>query len=161
MGVFQILFLVVTLAVPGYFLTRTTTILATVFVVLSIALAALATVNRAPTELDDSLARQPGAVPTMPAPAPGAVPLGGGATDLAPIPAPVTAAPISSAPAAAPTVERDRPQQREATRREASPAERPAMRPTVSEKAAVPAAAPSIPLPAAPKADPTGGNGTQ
>jgi preprotein translocase subunit SecG len=137
------------------FLTRTTTILATVFVVLSIALAALATVNRAPTALDDSLARQPGAVPTMPAPAPGAVPLGGGATDLAPLPA----APATSAPLAAPTpkatVEAARPQPRPEVRREAPPAERPAIRSTVAEKATSPAPV-ALPAPA-----PTGGNSSQ
>lgn len=41
------------------FLTRATSILATLFVVLSIALAGLATVQRAPTEIDPSLAAQP------------------------------------------------------------------------------------------------------
>jgi preprotein translocase subunit SecG len=146
------------------FLTRTTTILATIFVLLSIGLAALATVNRAPAELDDSLARQPGAVPTMPAPAPGAVPLGGGATDLAPLPAaPATSAPVAVPPLAAPaptaTVQRERPQPRTETRRETPPVERPAIRPTVPEKAATPAAAPAAPAAAAPA--PSGGNGTQ
>src|SRR3712207_9256911 len=46
------------------FLTRATAILATLFVTLSIALAALATVQRAPTEIDSSLARQAPAVPS-------------------------------------------------------------------------------------------------
>lgn len=141
------------------FLTRTTTILATIFVMLSIGLAALATVNRAPAVLDDSLARQPGAVPTMPAPAPGAVPLGGGATDLAPLPAaPVTSAPLA-APAPGASVERERAQPRAETRREAAPAERPAIRPTVPEKAATPAPAPAASVDPAPA--PVGGNGTQ
>jgi len=53
------------------FLTRATSILATLFVVLSIALAGLAAVDRAPTTIDPSLAQQPAA----PATAPGQVPL--------------------------------------------------------------------------------------
>jgi preprotein translocase subunit SecG len=58
------------------FLTRATAILATLFVVLSIALAGLATVERAPIEIDPSIARQTPAAPVGPAPlAPGQVPL--------------------------------------------------------------------------------------
>ena len=57
------------------FLTRATAILATLFVVLSIALAGLAAIDRAPTEIDPTLARRP--APTtpigQPAPVPGAV----------------------------------------------------------------------------------------
>ena len=41
------------------FLTRATAILATLFVVLSIILAGLATIDRAPTEIDPSLSKQP------------------------------------------------------------------------------------------------------
>ena len=52
------------------FLTRTTAILATIFVVLSIALAVLATLSRPSATIDTSLARKPGEA----APAPGAVP---------------------------------------------------------------------------------------
>ncbi len=44
------------------FLTRSTTILATLFVLISIALAAIATVNRAPATIDQSLAKKPGAI---------------------------------------------------------------------------------------------------
>ncbi len=137
------------------FLTRTTTILATMFVLLSIGLAALATVNRTPTALDDSLARQPGAVPTMPAPVPGAVPLGGGAAELAPLPT----APAPTVPLAAPTpapsapVQRDGQQPRSDTRGEATPALRPAIRSAVPEKATTtepqPPAPASTPAPAA------------
>ena len=55
------------------FLTRTTAILATIFVVLSIALAVLATLSRPSVTIDTSLARKPGeAAPA--APAPGALP---------------------------------------------------------------------------------------
>jgi preprotein translocase subunit SecG len=56
------------------FLTRSTAILAGLFIVLSIALAALAAARNAPTKLDTSLAGKP--LPAAPAaPAPGAVPM--------------------------------------------------------------------------------------
>jgi preprotein translocase subunit SecG len=77
------------------FLTRTTTILAGAFVLLSIALAAIASINRAPAELDTSLASPPvapmpanpalplpgapdqaGGLPIQTAPAPAAIPMG-------------------------------------------------------------------------------------
>jgi preprotein translocase subunit SecG len=54
------------------FLTRTTAILATLFVVLSIGLAALATMQKAPTKIDTSLAHStpaPITAPAAPAPA--------------------------------------------------------------------------------------------
>jgi preprotein translocase subunit SecG len=61
------------------FLTRATAILAVLFVVLSIALAALATVQRAPVEIDPSLARQPARTtplaPLAPAGTPGQPPV--------------------------------------------------------------------------------------
>jgi len=65
------------------FLTRTTAILATLFVALSIGLAALATMSRSPTKIDTSLSRSapvtaPAPAPTAPAPTPAdnnAVPL--------------------------------------------------------------------------------------
>lgn len=50
------------------FLTRATAILATVFVVLSIALAGYATVERAPVSVDTSAARQQPAAPARSAP---------------------------------------------------------------------------------------------
>ena len=55
------------------FLTRTTAILATIFVILSIGLAALATMQRAPAKIDTSLAHSTSApitAPAAPAPAP-------------------------------------------------------------------------------------------
>ena len=58
------------------FLTRTTAILATIFVVLSITLAVLATMQKSPTRIDTSLARPgsaPAAAPAAPAPAPAPV----------------------------------------------------------------------------------------
>ncbi|MEY3658393.1 MAG: hypothetical protein RLZZ561_1900 [Pseudomonadota bacterium] len=48
----------------GNFLTRMTTILATLFVLLSIALAAVATLSRKPDTIDASLARPAAPVPT-------------------------------------------------------------------------------------------------
>src|SRR3954469_16368855 len=57
------------------FLTRATAILATLFIVLSIALAALATVQNGPRKIDTSLARKTPAPAT--APLPTTVPLAG------------------------------------------------------------------------------------
>jgi len=69
----------------GNFMTRTTTILASIFILLSIALAALATVSRKPDTIDASLARPatpaPDAAPAQNAPVPLAVP---GQSDSAP-----------------------------------------------------------------------------
>ncbi len=64
------------------FLTRATSILAILFVVLSIALAGLATIERAPTRIDPSLSRQaPAGSPLAPATAPPTVdPLAGAAS---------------------------------------------------------------------------------
>jgi preprotein translocase subunit SecG len=78
------------------FLTRTTSILAVLFVGLSIAMAALATINRAPTKIDTSLVKPvTPAVPLTPV-----VPLAGGAAQVPagqpalpatqPVPAPQT-----------------------------------------------------------------------
>ena len=62
------------------FLTRATSILATVFVVLSIALAGLASIERAPTRIDPSLSKQaPAGAPLTPAAPPVADPLAGAA----------------------------------------------------------------------------------
>jgi preprotein translocase subunit SecG len=58
------------------FLTRATAILATLFILLSIGLAALATVQASPTSIDTSLAKK--AAPASTAPAPTNVPLAGG-----------------------------------------------------------------------------------
>ena len=53
------------------FLTRATSVLATLFVILSIALAGLATIERAPMKIDPSLSRQaPQGAPLTPAAAP-------------------------------------------------------------------------------------------
>jgi preprotein translocase subunit SecG len=63
------------------FLTRATTILATLFIVLSIGLAGLATVERAPTRIDPSLSRQgPASAPLAPAARPVGDPLAGAAS---------------------------------------------------------------------------------
>jgi preprotein translocase subunit SecG len=98
------------------FLTRATAVLGTLFVVLSIALAGLAAVQRAPTEIDASLARQapapsgpltgsPAAPITGAPPSPNNDPLAGaaeqGAGAVAPA-QPAPAAPAQPAPAPAP-----------------------------------------------------------
>jgi preprotein translocase subunit SecG len=62
------------------FLTRATSILATVFVVLSIALAGLASIERAPTRIDPSLSKQaPAGAPLTSTAPPVADPLAGAA----------------------------------------------------------------------------------
>jgi len=98
------------------FLTRATAVLGTLFVVLSIALAGLAAVSRAPAEIDASLARQAPAAPTSPLtggpaapitgapPSPNNDPLAGAAEQAvgagAPVAAPAPAVPANqSAPA--------------------------------------------------------------
>jgi preprotein translocase subunit SecG len=93
------------------FLTRATAVLATLFVILSIALAALATVQRAPAEIDASLARQGPAAPSGPLtgtpaapitggpPSPNNDPLAGAAAQAGDVP-PATAAPAPAAPPA-------------------------------------------------------------
>jgi preprotein translocase subunit SecG len=128
------------------FLTRTTSILAVFFVGLSIAMAAVATMNRAPTKIDTSLAKPlTPAVPTAPV-----VPLAGDAT---PTPTPAAGQPAlpavqTQAPAAADaksdTAKGDRVSQ------EAAPA--PKREPTPAPKAAKPAAT-SVKAPDAPKAE--------
>lgn len=80
------------------FLTRTTTILAGAFVLLSIALAAIASINRAPAELDTSLATQP----VAPVPANPALPLPGAAGQPSTLPTQAAPAPAAIPMGAAP-----------------------------------------------------------
>ncbi|WP_242124756.1 preprotein translocase subunit SecG [Sphingobium sp. Sx8-8] len=62
------------------FLTRSTTILATIFVSLSIVLAVIASIQHRPSDIDTSLVKQAPATPsTAPAPATGNDPLAGAA----------------------------------------------------------------------------------
>jgi preprotein translocase subunit SecG len=81
------------------FLTRATAVLATVFVVLSIALAALATLERAPMQIDPNVAPRPSSrtAPLQPSGPPVADPLAGAARQAPP----AGAAPGASAPAPA------------------------------------------------------------
>ncbi len=75
------------------FLTRATAILATLFVILSIALAGLATIERAPMKIDPSLSKTvPRSAPIAPA-AP---------TSVDPLAVPAAQAPAGQPPAAAP-----------------------------------------------------------
>ena len=92
------------------FLTRATAILAALFILLSIALAGLAAVNRAPTPIDPSVAAQAPApapvgqtapIPGITVPAPAADPLAGAAAAAGDAPAGGTEAapPAPAAPA--------------------------------------------------------------
>lgn len=74
----------------GDFLTRSTTILATLFILLSIALAAVATINRKPDAIDTSLARPQAATPVAPADGNAAAPAA--PADSSPVPLAVPAA---------------------------------------------------------------------
>jgi preprotein translocase subunit SecG len=84
------------------FLTRTTTILATLFVTLSIGLAALAISNRAPAKLDTSLVKTPAALPAQAPPAT-TIPMAGSAPGGPVVPDDVvqaTPVPLAAAPVA-------------------------------------------------------------
>lgn len=82
-------------------LTRSTTILAALFILTSLVLAVLAGATQRATKLDTSLARTapavPGAAPAAPASGPGGIPMG---LPTAPVPAAPTPAPGTPAPAA-------------------------------------------------------------
>lgn len=126
------------------FLTRATTVLATLFIGLSILHAVLATQANRGGDIDTSLAKTP--VPTAPAPAPapgdpisGApVPTSGMAPALAPAPAP-TSVPIATArPKVEPRAER--PQRAPASTPAATP---PPVAKTVAPAASTPAPAPT------------------
>ena len=81
------------------FLTRATTILATLFIVMSIGLAALATLQRGPRTIDTSLAREAAPAPVAPtSPVPIADPLAAPATGTAVVPPAAAPAPAKSAP---------------------------------------------------------------
>ncbi|MDB5685233.1 MAG: preprotein translocase subunit SecG, partial [Sphingomonas bacterium] len=90
------------------FLTRATTILATLFVLMSIGLAVLASVQNGPRDIDTSLARQPGAAaglaPALPAPTGGVPiaddPLAGVAATVANDSAPLAVPAVPATPAA-------------------------------------------------------------
>ena len=74
------------------FLTRATSILGTIFVVLSITLAALATVEGTPGKIDTSLVGKTATTPAAPAPAPAADPLAAAAAQGSDATAPANAA---------------------------------------------------------------------
>ena len=93
------------------FLTRATTVLATLFVVMCVFLAVLAATRGAPTSLDSSLVRTPAAGAALPpAPVPTSDPLAGGnAAAPAPVTVPTAAAPVTPAPEAkAPAVKAEK-----------------------------------------------------
>ena len=81
----------------GDFLTRTTAILATLFILLSIGIAALATVDRGSKELDNTLNRAPVGAPALPTMQ--GVPIGGAPAPMAaPVTVPAAAAPMAATP---------------------------------------------------------------
>lgn len=87
------------------FLTRATAILATLFVALSIALAGLASLERAPTKIDPSLSKSaPRTAPAAPGVPPSVDPLAGPAAQ-APAPAPAAQVPAPAAQAPAPAAQ--------------------------------------------------------
>jgi preprotein translocase subunit SecG len=125
------------------FLTRATTILATLFIVMSIGLAALATVQRGPRTIDTSLART--AAPAAPESAvPIADPLAAAAGAAGNVAAPV--APAPQAPAAAPAARAPAPVRSAPVTR--APAQAPAAAPvlTLPPKPAAPANDSAVPL---------------
>lgn len=65
------------------FLTRSTTVLATIFVLLSVALAVIAAVRHAPGDIDTSLVKQAPVTQGAPAPVGNADPLAGAASNAA------------------------------------------------------------------------------
>ena len=77
------------------FLTRSTTILASIFVLLSIVMAVIASVRHAPTDIDTSLVKQAPATTGAPA-QPGADPLGRAAGNAASAPASNGAVPLAN-----------------------------------------------------------------
>jgi preprotein translocase subunit SecG len=106
------------------FLTRATAILACLFVLLSIVLAAMAAVQRAPTTIDTSLAKSAPTTTTPAAPATG-VPLAG---DVPLAGAPLVGAVGAPAPAATvqqPATETPAPSRRERSRETEAPAAEP------------------------------------
>lgn len=77
------------------FLTRSTTVLATIFVTLSIVMAVIASVRHAPSNIDTSLVKQAPATQGEPAPVGNADPLGSAAGNAA-VPASNGAVPLAN-----------------------------------------------------------------
>lgn len=129
------------------FLTRATTVLATLFVALSIALSALAASNRQSKDLDTSLAAQPAT-----APADSGVPLITAPADAGNVAAPV--APVGvAAPAAPVPLAVEKPKAVEAVKPVVQPKKTVVEKPkTVEAKPAAPVAAPAPVAEAAPAA---------
>lgn len=84
----------------GDFLTRMTTILATLFILLSIALAAVATINRKPDTIDTSLARPAANTPAIPVEGNAAAPAA--PADASPVPLAIPSGASKSAEGGAP-----------------------------------------------------------
>ena len=127
------------------FLTRATTILATLFVTLSIGLAALAISNRAPATLDTSLAKVPATAPATIPPA-GTIPMAGTGPGTPVVPNDVQQVQPQPTAAAPATVKKDaaKPEVKKAV---AKPAPQ-AAKPEAAKVAPPPVVAPA-PVPAA------------
>lgn len=121
------------------FLTRTTTILATLFVVLSIALAAIAITNRTPGELDTSLARKPVNAPAAPT---SSVPMAGVPT--------LPAVDPSSGTSTQPKIDEAKPSEKTDIKVDKTKAEPKGEKPTARDVIAAPLAKPASEKSAAP-----------
>lgn len=129
------------------FLTRATTILASLFILMSIGLAALATVQRGPRTIDTSLARE--AAPAVPQSAvPIADPLAAAAAAAGNVAAPAAPVPATPAPAAEPAVPKRSPATERPAQATRAPAQAPATAPvlTLPPKAATPANESAVPI---------------
>lgn len=139
------------------FLTRTTAVLAVLFVTISIALAAIAITNRAPDELDSSLVRKAPAAPAAPLAPPSGVPMAGGTPSQPAGEGPVVedniVVPAKQATSPAAKSETEKAAPKPGTR-EAAPASRGAApkaepaRPAVEKAVPLPAAVPAASAPA-------------
>lgn len=78
------------------FLTRSTTVLASIFVLLSIVMAVIASVRHAPSDIDTSLVKQAPATQGAPASTGNADPLAGAASNAASAPASNGAVPLAN-----------------------------------------------------------------
>jgi preprotein translocase subunit SecG len=152
------------------FLTRATTILAAAFILLSIGLAALATFQRGPRDIDTSLARKTAPVeqPAVPLAADPLAAAAAGAAANGPASgtdAIVPATPGTAGPATAPskTAPSQRAEEPAAARPAAKPAERraaPAATPRADAATPAASAAPAVPVVAPPAPAPAAEGGT-
>ncbi|MBK8629734.1 MAG: preprotein translocase subunit SecG [Sphingomonadales bacterium] len=123
-------------------LTRTTAILASLFILLSIGMAAMATFNRAPKDLDTSLATPASAPAPVPAQPVSSIPMAD------PAATPAAGAPATKPQAEAPKVVADKPAPKPVAVKTAPKVEQAPVKKVEVSKAAAPAATPAEPAPA-------------